>query len=416
MTWPSGALLAASIATVIVTGPSEPVMHPLAAMTTPVVSLTAVSGYQGHAFVYAQVTDQVGTFPAPPLPVSPYVSHWEPIALQVPTCPILWAVFVYDRATGRQINPSPPGVWPDFFTSTIFCPTSIRTPVAAPPLDIARARLDLDLSVRADPPQFMAGLPTAVVAQLSSAVRGDLGLYLSMAIQEWRVRTWIVDFGDGQTATLPGSGTALRISHVYQQAGAYVPQVTADIVGQAQAAAYGVDGRPELVERSFQVEVGNSTAAFAGAATSGYTAPVVRAGVAPVLANQGGAPAAQGLSQIQALRGDLTTVFLRALIERDGFRTVNHRPVAAGHSVVTAWRYAPDPADGVSYAEPTGWVAARTPLAFRWDRPDHVAGGGNAYLVHLVVAVTSRYDDGTILHFDYPVTFAVGVGYSAVDG
>jgi hypothetical protein len=406
-----------SLAAVVATTSGAPAMHQLAAITTPVVSLTAVSGYQGHAFVYAQVTDQVGTFPAAPLPVSPYVSDWEPIPLYAPTCPVLWAVFVYDRATGRQINPSPPGVWPDFFTSTIFCPTSGRTPVAAPPLDIARARLDLDLSVRADPPQFVAGLPTTLVAQLSSAVRGDLGLYLSMAIKEWRVRTWIVDFGDGQTATLPGGrGTALRLPHVYQRSGAYVPQVTAEIVGQAQAAVYGTSGRPQLVERSFQVEVGNSTAAFAGAGTSGYTAPVVRTGVTPVLANQGGAPAAQGLTQIQSLRGDLTAVFLRATIEREGSRTVNGQPVAPGHSVVTAWRYAPDPADGVSEAAPTGWLAAGTPLTLRWDRPDHAGGRGNPYVVHLLVAVMSRYDDGAILHFQYPVTFSVDIGYSAVDG
>lgn len=390
-------------------------MRPLAAMDAPVVSLTALSGYQGHAFVYAQVTDKLGTYPAAPLPASPYIADWKAIPIYVPGCPYLWAVYVYDRSTGQQMNPEPPNTWPHFYTSTVFCPTAGRTPVSGPPIDIARARLDLDLSVAMDPPRVAAGLPTMVRATLSSAVTGDLGLYLSMAIRDWHISQWLVDFGDGTTASIAGRGqTFVQVSHVFQQPGPYVPQVTARIVGHAQAAEYGSNGLPRLVERSFAVEVGNSTAAFVGATRSTYLPPVIHTAVAPVLAHEAGTPAADGFSQIETLRGDTTQIYLRTMIQREGWRTIDRQAVASAHSSIIGWRYLPQPSDGVTWVATSGWTLADAPIGFRWDQPDRLSLP--AYTVHLLVAVSTRYDDGASRRFEYPAAFSVTVGYSAVDG
>src|SRR5919109_2014772 len=115
------------------------------AADAPEVSLTAVSGYSGHAFVYAQVKDQGSTSPAPiGGEQTTFYSVWKAYTVYAPQCPWLWAVSVYDRATGRQVNVPPPGTpAPNFQTTTVFCPAPDKTPVGTPTVDLAKTRLDL---------------------------------------------------------------------------------------------------------------------------------------------------------------------------------------------------------------------------------------------------------------------------------
>src|SRR5438445_12659052 len=139
--------------------------------TATTVSITAVSGYAGHAFVYAQVSDSTFTYPAPTGSghQSPFYSEWvaQPVA-SVP-CPWIWAVYVFDRATNHQINlPPANAAAPNFGTTTILCASPTTSPVDQPPQADAAARLDLDLQVAVSPMAPTAGSASVVSAVLSS--------------------------------------------------------------------------------------------------------------------------------------------------------------------------------------------------------------------------------------------------------
>src|SRR6202035_5063343 len=87
----------------------------------------------------------------------------------------------------------------------------------------------------------------------------------SMAIEDWSVMTWTVDFGDGSGQTLSGPiGTAIQLSHTYQAPGRYDARAVAFISGHAQAAVYDRYGTVHLLSRPFSVEVGNHALATAG--------------------------------------------------------------------------------------------------------------------------------------------------------
>ena len=90
---------------------------------SPTVSITAVSGYAGHAFVYAQVSNSTVTYPAPTgAHQSPFFSEWVPEPIASASCPWIWAVYVFERATGVQINaPSGNPQSPNFGTTTTMC-------------------------------------------------------------------------------------------------------------------------------------------------------------------------------------------------------------------------------------------------------------------------------------------------------
>src|ERR1700716_2563899 len=118
--------------------------------TVTTVSITSVSGYAGHAFVYAQVSDSTFAFPAPTGMghQSPFFAEWVAQPIASPSCPWIWAVYVFDRRTNRQINTPPPNTPPpNFGTTTVLCASPTATPVAQPPQADAAVRLDLDLPV-----------------------------------------------------------------------------------------------------------------------------------------------------------------------------------------------------------------------------------------------------------------------------
>src|SRR5438270_4396493 len=137
------------------------------------VSITSVSGYAGHAFVYAQVTDSTSAFPAPTGTghQSPFFSEWVAQPVASSSCPWIWAVYVFDRATKLQIN-RPPATWPspNFGTTTVVCAGPTTSPVEQPPQADAAARLDLDLLVAVSPPTAIAGSTSIISAVLSSAL------------------------------------------------------------------------------------------------------------------------------------------------------------------------------------------------------------------------------------------------------
>jgi hypothetical protein len=387
------------------------------------VTVAAVSGYSGHAFVYAQVVDAYTTLPAPngTLYNSPYYSRWVSFPANTPGCSYVWAVYVYDKRTGAQINPIPPGTpGTNFQTATVICPTPDSTPAGAPILNQAKARLDLDLQVSVSPVNPLAGSVSVLTARLAAAVVNDLNLYLSMAVQDWRISGWTVDFGDGMVQQLPGRVNHLQVRHVYQRPGQYQPRVVARIVGRAQAAAYDRTGNPYLITRNFEVEVGNSTsAAVLGAPIRAYIGPFAVATVSPVLHGSGILPGLMGFRQVDVFRAALTDFYLKPQILRDGFFTVNGNFGGPARSTMIAWRYTGPPSDapaGIGTA-PDSQLPADRPLRLQWNAPGKVVNArGQPFVVPVTLYFRTVYSDGHIAVNAINSSFSVTVDFAAENG
>src|SRR5689334_15265684 len=141
---------------------SNPTGGQTVGQSSPVVTITSVSGYAGHAFVYAQVSDASNVYPAPTGTghQSPFVAEWVPEPIASASGPWVWAVYVFDRVTMTQINAPPPTApAPNFGTTTVVCASPSSTPVNQPPAADAAARLDLDLQVKVVPANPVAGSP-----------------------------------------------------------------------------------------------------------------------------------------------------------------------------------------------------------------------------------------------------------------
>ncbi len=391
------------------------------------VTVTSIPGASGHAFVYADVTDSSATFPAPAGShyQSPYYSIWTPLyQYWLPDgdpCRWLWLIYVYDRATNKLINGDPSVGVIYFRTKNTLCASGSQTPVGMPVFNEAQAQLSLDLQVSLSPSEPLAGSPASLIASLSGRLRNDLNVYLSMAITDWAVDRWGVDFGDGQVATVTDQrGDYLSLPHTYATAGSYDPRVTAYISGHAQAAVYNSYGTPYLVTRRFTVQISNSTRAQPGRqAVKAYLAPQITAAVAPVIDGSGLAPANVAFQQVDALRGTLTDFFIHPLILREGYITLDGRAAGTGRTILTAWRYTGPQSDAPpSVATMAGALhPARDPMRLQWNQPDALAGGiGRDYEVPLVLYVRTTYPDGHVADFTFSSTFSVTVNFAAQNG
>jgi hypothetical protein len=392
--------------------------------TVTTVSITSVSGYAGHAFVYAQVSDSTFAFPAPTGTghQSAFYSVWVAQPIASPSCPWVWAVYVFDRATNRQINTPPPDTPPpNFGTTTVLCASPTATPVAEPPQADAAARLDLDLQVTVSPPVAAAGSTSIVSAVLSNALTEDLNLYLSMAIESWSVTSWSIDFGDGQITTLNAPvGTSIRVPHVYQAAGVYDARVVAFISGHAQAAVYDRYGTVHLLRRPFSVEVGNHAMASASMRPSrSYLPPRAAIGVIPYIGMTIGAPSTTAFRHIDGLRGALTSLSVQLLILREGELFINGVPRGFGHSWLAGWRLdgaLSDASPGIGTV-PGGRHAAGEPLRLQWNTPDHILGGQpRDYVVPVTLFITTRFPDGHVASYAIGSSFSVSVNFAAQSG
>ena len=392
--------------------------------TVTTVSITSVSGYAGHAFVYAQVSDSTLAFPAPTGTghQSPFYSEWVAQPIASPTCPWIWAVYVFDRATNRQINTSPPNAPPpNFGTTTVLCASPTATPVAQPPLADAAVRLDLDLQVAVSPAVAAAGSTSVVSAVLSTALTQDLNLYLSMVIEDWSVTSWAIDFGDGQMATRSGAvGTSIQVPHVYQTGGVYDARVVAFISGHAQAAVYDRYGTVHLLRRPFSVEVGNHAVATSSTRPArSYLPPRALVGVVPFLGMAIGAPSITGFRHIDGLRGAITSLSVQLLILREGQLTIDGVSRGFGQSWLTGWRLDGAPSDappGVGTVPGQSHRAGEA-LRLQWNTPNHIVGGQPLdYVVPVTLLVTTRFPDGHVASYAIASSFSVSVNFAAESG
>lgn len=391
---------------------------------TPTVRITSVSGYGGHAFVYAEVNDAGIPFPAPTGTTheSPFYSEWirEPSGL--PSCPWIWAAYVYNRDTGTQVNPSPPNSWTwNFGTTTTICASPSGTPVDEPPMADATARLDVDLQVTVSPAVVDAGLPSVVSAVLSSSLTQDLNLYLNMAIRDWSVTTWSIDFGDGQVAHIDGrAGTAIQVPHTYLAAGHYDARAIAYISGDAQAAIYDHYGNVRLIRQPFAVEVGNHALTAARAqAVHHYLPPQAVVAVTPSLTSAVPNPAGPGFRHIDALRGSLTRLAVHALVLHEALLMVGGNPRGFGRSRLTGWRLDGSPSDAPanSGTTPGRLHVAGDPLLLQWNSPDRIERAQpQDYEVPVTLFIETRFPDGHVASYAIPTTFSVSVDFAAESG
>jgi hypothetical protein len=387
------------------------------------VTLASVSGYSGHAFVFAQVVDAYAVLPAPDSTGhdSPYYSRWVAFPGPGPGCDFLWAVYVYDKRTGAQINPAPPGTpGLNFQTTTIVCSTPASSPAGAPTLNQAKARLDLDLMVSLSPATPLAGSVSVLRASLSSSVVNELNIYLSMAVERWWVTGWTVDFGDGVRQTVTGrGGGSLQLPHVFRRPGLYRPRVVARISGLAQASAYDRAGNPYLIDRSFEVEVGNSTAASVlPAPTRSYHAPEAVVTVAPVIHGSGVWPGPAAFRHVDVFRGTLTEFYVRPLVLREGYLTLNGVAAGSSRSTLVAWRYTGGVSDapGMLGTVPHTQHSAVEPIRLQWNTPGPIAGARvQDYSVPVTLYLRSVYPDGHVGLHSIDSTFAVTVNFTAAN-
>ena len=391
--------------------------------TSPTVSITSVSGYAGHAFVYAQVSDSIFAYPAPTGAghQSPFFSEWVPEPIASVSCPWIWAVYVFERTTGVQINPPSPNTpLPNFGTATTICASPTSSPVDQPAIADAAARLDLDLRVFASPPTALVGSPTVVSGVLNSRLTRDLNLYLSMAIEDWSVTRWQLDFGDGQVRTVNGpTGTSINVPHTYLSAGRYDARLIAFISGHAQAAVYDHYGNVHLVRRPFTVEVGNHaiTSAMPGGSRR-YRPPQVAVGVVPSL---GPITPATTLAfrHIDALRGALTTLAIHLVVVREGLITIDGTPGGFGLSRLTGWRLDGTLSDapGNSGTTPGAIHSAGEPMRLQWNAPNHIVGArAQDYVVPVTLIVETRFPDGHVASYAIASSFSVTVNFAAQSG
>ncbi len=411
-------MAAAVLTTGLVTGPAHAGDGQYA-----VVSITSVSGLDGHAFVYAQVTDSSGSTPAPVGSVhqSPYYSQWRPFPTLSPNCPWVWAVYVYDRATNIQLNGMPPGSpGPNLGTTNLFCPTPAATPVGVPPIAQAQAQLSLDLLVSLAPERPVAGILATVSAELTGALTNDLDRYLSMAISDWSVDRWVIDFGDGSKATLRGGSTSVSVGHMFTLAGQVQPRVVASISGHAQAAVFDRTGYPRLIRRSFSVEVGNSAfGAVSPAPPRAYFPPRVQARVSPTLEGSGVPPGLAAFDHVEALRGTMNDFYVRMAVLQNGYFTANGLRAGSGRSSMVGWQFL-GPRAGMPMNLGTvvgSWHGPTEPLRLEWDAPDRVTPSGpQAYSESLLIYVRTVYSDGQVRDRAVASTIMVTVDFPAQAG
>lgn len=387
----------------------------------PAVDIVAAPGYAGHAFVYARVTDSATSYPAPSGlgHQSPYYATWSRESLGGAGCPWIWAVYVFNRASNQQVNALPASApQPNFGTSTVVCASPTATPVDEPPVSEASARLDLDLEVALSPSRPVAGTPTLLTAQLTSTLTQDLNLYLNMAIEDWSVSSWSVDFGDGSVAVLPGRAfSALDLLHTYASAGSFDARVRATIKGQAQAARYDRYGDVRIMSQPFSVEIGNDALATARARPARtYLPPQVEIGVSPALDTSPN-PAAV-FRRVDAMRGALIAFSLQLLVIREAQIRSGATVLGGARSHLLGWRYEGPPSEAPATATAPGqFHGFGEPLRLQWNEPDRFSGGqAHDYAVPLTLYVETNFQDGHVAHYVFRSSFFVTVDFTAQSG
>jgi hypothetical protein len=240
-----------------------------------------------------------------------------------------------------------------------------------------------------------------------------------MNVKNWAVRSWRVDWDDGRLSDYPGDPTARLVAvHTYGTSSHYQLAVLATVNGDAEAAIYGPNGQPTLINRPFSLEIGNRTGIFASNPEVRYVPPKVRAGLLPSLSGSLPFNPGSGFQTMEVPRGRLTSFFLRIAVLEEGSKLVGTKRVGGARSTPISWRYAgaSDDAPGDEGTRPGRALAPDQPIRLQWNSPDRLLSNGPVpYPLPVVITIVTTFSDGHRETYSIATTFQILVGFLAAN-
>lgn len=366
------------------------------------VYVSSWSSDNGHGYVSVKAN---GTW-APPEKVrtrvrTEFYSEWQPQG-DPAAFRHFWWIFVHRTADGSTVN----------FDSPIGMVTSSREPgIGIEPT--AYGDLSLYLAVAVEPVTAPARSERTVTAELTTGWRDwvDDAISAYVVRDSIAVQRWTVDFGDGTRRTFPGSGDRLTTTHAYE-AGRFDVIVTARVTGQAYGAFFTPEGVPFERIVPFALDISNRASGVTALPIE-YVPPVVTVGGSPSGTLPDGtlvAPDADGHAAIWWPRGLTCALYVRPIIEQEGFMRSGGVVIGGATTRLVAYRYESGVNDASDASRPDTYAAAE-PVRIQWNTP---LPGKAAYRVRLVLELETTYDDGTVRTSEVDGSIAVTVVYSAV--
>jgi hypothetical protein len=331
-----------------------------------------------------------------------FYSEWQNMGDPSAYCHAWW-VFVHRTADGSTVNFDSP-------VSMILCGS--EPAIGINPSGFGD--LSLYLSVGVEPVTAPARSERTVTAELTAGWRDfvDDAIAAFVRPNTVRVQRWTVDFGDGTRRTFPGDGSdRLVTTHAYE-AGEFEVIVTARVTGEAYGAFFTPDGTPFEDVVPFSLDISNR-ASGVSALPSEYLPPVVSPGGSPSGTLPGGqaiAADAAGHAQIYWPRGLPCALYLRAIVEEEGFMRSGGVVIGGATTRLLSYRYLGGENDA-SNGSAAGTYNAGEPIRLQWNTPLPNRG---SYPVRVELTVETTYDDGTVRTFEFSGSIAATVVYSAI--
>ncbi len=315
----------------------------------------------------------------------------------------VWWVWIKQTSDDATVN----------YGSPIVLHTSSEEPAIgiAP---VAYGDLSLYLAVGVKPVSAPARSERTVTAELTAGWRDQVDDAIAAYVRPDTVRVgrWTVDFGDGTRRTFPGDGSdRLVTTHAYDP-GEFEVIVTARLVGEAYGAFFTPDGVPYESVVPFQLDISNR-ASGVSALPIEYVAPVVAAGGSPSGTLPDGQPIAAdaaGHARIYWPRGLPCDLFVRAIVEQEGFMRSGGVVIGGATSRLVSYRYRGGENDASDATAP-GTYGAGEPIRIQWNTP---LPAGGSYPIRVELTVETTYDDGTVRTFAFEGSIAATVVYSAI--
>ena len=331
-----------------------------------------------------------------------FYSEWQNMGDPAAYCHAWW-VFVHRTADGSTVNFDSP-------VSMVLC--GPEPAIGINPSGFGD--LSLYLAVAVEPVTAPARSERTVMAELTAGWRDwvDDAIAAYIRRDSIRVERWTVDFGDGTRRTFPGGGSdRLATTHAYE-AGEFEVIVTARVVGEAYGAFFTPEGTPFEEVVPFSLDISNR-ASGVSALPIEYLPPVVSPGGSPSGTLPGGqliAADAAGHAQIYWPRGLPCALFLRAIVEEEGFMRSGGVVIGGATTRLVGYRYLGGENDA-SNGSAVGAYDADEPIRIQWNTP---LPNGGSYPIQVELTVETTYDDGTVRTFEFTGSIAATVVYSAI--
>ena len=316
-----------------------------------------------------------------------------------------WWVYIHRTADGSTVNyASPIGT----FTNSYQPGIGIRPS--------GYGDLSLFLAVGVEPVTAPARSQRRVTAELTAGWRDwvDDAISAYVVRDSIRVTRWTIDFGDGTRRTFPADRSVpdrLVTTHAYEP-GRFDVIVTAAVAGRAYGAFFTPDGTPYERVVPFSLDISNQ-ARGGSALPIEYVLPVVSVGGSPSGTLPDGlivAPDAAGHAAIWWPRGLLCRLYVRPIVETEGFMRSGGVRIGGARTRLSGYRYVGGANDATTASRP-GSYPPDVPIRIQWNTPLPRQG---RYEVPLVLELRTTYDDGTVRTSEVEGSVSVTVIYSAI--